>query len=129
MNVLCSEVDAEFFFLIGMIQMYTIPEILSKKCIIAFSSSFGVDPPNEFYSGSLSQILIHTTIVIFYARRSALLILLPGRAGESRSEARGNIVWGLRRPWKYKRGLGGGGGGGGPPRDWPNTRAGGWVPP
>ena len=37
-----------------------------------------------------------------------------GRAGESRSEARGNIVYGPHRPWKYERGRGGGGGGGFP---------------
>ena len=43
MNVLCSEVDAKSKNVIGMIPlyMYTIHEILSKMCIIAYSPSFG----------------------------------------------------------------------------------------
>ena len=39
MNVLCSEVDAESKHVIGMIQLFTIHEILSEMCIIAFSPS------------------------------------------------------------------------------------------
>ena len=36
MNALCPEIGAESKNVIGMILLYTIDEILSKKCIITF---------------------------------------------------------------------------------------------